>query len=55
MERKQLGHLAIAGERISLANDTEVVLMLVLPPLSAGQRSLHRCTEDSAAITLTRA
>jgi len=24
MERKQLGHLAIAGERISLANDTEV-------------------------------
>ena len=51
MERKQLGHLAVAGERISLANDTQVLL---LPALSAGQRSLYKCTEESAAIMLTR-
>ena len=59
MERKQLGHLAIAGERISLANDTEVCCCccccLSLLPVSADQRLLGKDIEDSAAVALTTA
>jgi len=59
MERKQLGHLAIAGQRISLANDTEVCCCccccLSLLPVSVDQRLLGKYTEDSAAVALTRA